>query len=412
MADINNANFVFGANRGQALKLEVDAKSYKWDAAKGNFIHTPTGGGAEKILRGEKLHDALSKASESIKTAGISETHHFDQLHEVAAAKKFRGAEHPLEYIIESGKFREAYKGNDLGALGKMMVTEAEEGAHLKFVPSEEVSTFRRNLIKGDEHAFANFKGDVKNARNFSSDILAVDFTDPKFDKPHAIDGEVDGLVGKYGTKERPASNFKGYVSEEASTHIRKSTSYTGAEHAIDRFAEKSTAATAHYTEQAEKLVGLRKTAEAKFGLPKTKAAAKAEIEVIEKGVADHLGQSAAHGAGYQELPKHVRNTLDSAANIKTAGTKAISDLGAGAGKAAKDGGFFTKGAGDLAKFAEKDLKGMKGLWNKRTFAGKAALIGVPTVAVAYMAGIGSKGKHTDQVMQQSLDQGQGVGIA
>lgn len=411
MADINNASFGFGAKSSDALKLEVDAKSYVWDAGKKDFFHTPTSG-KEQLLRGDKLHGALSKAGEAIKTTGVSEPHHFDQLHEVATAKNFRGAEHPLAHIREAGKFRTAYAAGDATALGKLMVTEAEEGAHLKLVPSDEVSTFRRNLVKADEHAFENLKGDVGNARKLSADIIATDFADAKFDKAHALEGHVDGLVGKYGTKERPVANLKGLVSDEASKHIAKNTVYSGADHAIEQFAVKAENSKTFLTEKAEELVKLRKTANSNFALPKTKATAKAEIEVIEKSVEKHLGLSAAHGAGYQELPKHVRNTLDTAANVKTAGSKAVSDLGAGIEKAAKDGGWLTKKAADLKDFKPEQLKGMKGLWNNRNLAGKAALVGIPAVAIAYVAGVGTKGKHVDQAMQQSLDQGQGVGVA
>lgn len=79
-------------------------------------------------------------------------------------------------------------------------------------------------------------------------------------------------------------------------------------------------------------------------------------------------------------------------------------------GEAGKTRGFISKlltKEGELAK-------GAKGIWSNRTVTGKVALVGIPLVGAAYIAGVGrnpEKGKYAEQVTAQQQNPQQGLAV-
>ncbi len=409
-SDIKAASYIFDGD-GVLTHLQVDGKQY----GIADLKHTPSGGGQAITLEGDKLTAAITKATEGLPKEAPLSAVKFDHLHGFANQHKaiFEGGAHPLQHIVDAEPFAAAYKtaaqGGSKDGLIKLMVNEAEHGAHLKYVPEEHVTVFRRAMEAEKAGSFAALKTNLKDGRAISEKLVGINFSDAKFDAAGAVDKEIERILGGHHTKERPVGELKGFISEEAHAHVKASgSSYTGVDHAIRGFGDKVDASRKLLTTEADKLQQLRK--QQKSIIPSraaTKANLAEQIKTVESNIAAHLEGSAAHGVAYNSLPDHVRKTLDSSALIKTAGTKAASEIG---GEVSKGPGFVSKlFLKSEAEIAEKGISGIKKL-----HFGKAAGWAAGVVAVAYLAGVGrnpDKGKYTEQALA-SQGQQASVGVA
>lgn len=407
--ETKSASFIF-SDDGVLTHLQHDGKQF--DAA--TLTHTPTGGGTAITLSGNDLSAAITKATEGLPKDKPLGAKHFDSLAGFAKTHDaaFIGGQNPLSHIVDHHTLSEAYKAGDKSAVAAYLVNEAEAGAHLKIIPEENVAGFRRKLEVAKEGSYEAFKTNIADGRKISDKLLATKWSDAKFDKAGSMERHIDSVLGSHHTTKRPVSELGGFISTEASEHITKSgAAYSDASHAIEQFGEKIGKSEAFLTEQAEKLHQLNK--KPLFARAATKEANASAAKALEESIAKHLEESAAHGVAYKNLPEHVTKTLNSSSVIKTAGTKAASEVGVEATKS----GFrlWTASAEQLAERAAKgaSMTGLKGaLWNNRSMTGRAAIIGVPVVVAGYMAGIGrnpDKGKYTEQALAQQASQGQGM---